>query len=696
MSRLVLSATFTADPIRPVIAFWIEQLGLDLELEIAAYNQVFQQLLDPASPLSRNTGGANALLIRLEDWFRRRGWLRRGPPLSASDQDEFLSAVASCAERRATPLLVLFCPPTDGARRRAVDYDALEAALCQRLAAIEGVHPVRSDTLLAAYPVARIHDPRRDALAHIPYSDSLFTALGTLLLRRLFGLLQRPYKVIAVDCDNTLWRGVCAEDGPLGVTIEPGHARLQSLLAERAAAGFLVCLCSKNSEADVRAVFERNPAMRLGPDSLTAWRVNWQPKSSNLIALADELELGLDSFVFIDDSPIECAEVTAALPQVLCLQLPAAAADIPAFLDASWALDRGPSTAEDGRRTELYRHQLARRRLRARSASLADFLAGLELEVRIDPAATGDLPRIAQLTQRTNQFHCAGIRRSQAEVAELLAAPGTHCLVTRVRDRFGDYGLVGVLIAAAAADRWVLETLLLSCRALGRGVEQRMLARAGELAAAAGAETIVIPYTATERNAPARQFLAALPGADGELADGRRGRTLASREAAALRFDPQRAGEPDEPDGTPAAAAASEASEAAAASAAPGHADPVAALARIAAELRSLADIEAAIRSTPQQAGEDPGDDLRQRIRAMVRQQLARVEVEPRFGDDDSLVLSGRLDSLKVVDLAAQLEEHYGLDFAAAGFNQYDFDSVNAIAALVEAATGSEDRAAGD
>ena len=103
-----------------------------------------------------------------------------------------------------------------------------------------------------------------------------------------------------------------------------------------------------------------------------------------------------------------------------------------------------------------------------------------------------------------------------------------------------------------------------------------------------------------------------------------------------------------------------------------------------------------AIRSTPQQAGEDPGDDLRQRIRAMVRQQLARVEVEPRFGDDDSLVLSGRLDSLKVVDLAAQLEEHYGLDFAAAGFNQYDFDSVNAIAALVEAATGSEDRAAGD
>jgi FkbH-like protein len=253
--------------------------------------------------------------------------------------------------------------------------------------------------------------------------------------------------------------------------------------------------------------------MPLQRHHILAMRLNWSPKSQNLKELAAELGLGLDSFIFIDDSPLECAEVEAHCPEVLTLQLPPAAEKIPQLLRHVWALDRRKSTAEDTRRTALYRANLERESSRREAMSLGEFLAGLELVVTIAAAAPHQLDRVAQLTQRTNQLNLSTVRRSAAEIALLCESGARECLAVEVRDRFGDYGLVGAILFVAGAKAIEVDTFLLSCRALGRGVEHRMLAFLGELARARGKAGVEVPFVPTDKNRPAREFLESV-GAD--------------------------------------------------------------------------------------------------------------------------------------------------------------------------------------
>ena len=254
-----------------------------------------------------------------------------------------------------------------------------------------------SEELLDLYPVDEIHDAYGDELGHLPYTPAFFTALGTLIARKAFLYATPPAKVVVLDCDQTLWRGVCAEDGPDGVEVSDPFRQLQQAMVAQHDGGRLLCLCSKNREEDVWAVFDHRSEMPLARRHLVSSRLNWKPKSENLKELAAELDLGLDSFVFIDDNPVECAEVEAACPEVVVLRLPETPEDIPFFLRHVWSLDLRPGTAEDGRRTEMYREARERERYRGESTSMAEFLAGLELEVDIAAAEVGQLPRLAQL-----------------------------------------------------------------------------------------------------------------------------------------------------------------------------------------------------------------------------------------------------------------------------------------------------------
>src|SRR5262249_23774725 len=157
--------------------------------------------------------------------------------------------------------------------------------------------------------------PFNELLGHIPFTPEFFAALGTFAARTILAQRRPPFKAIVLDCDNTLWQGVCGEDGPDGILISPAHEALQRALLRPRDWGVLVCLCSKNSEADVLEVFRRRSEMPLTLDSIVSHRINWQPKSQNLAELAQELSLSLDSFIFIDDNPLECAEVRAGCPE---------------------------------------------------------------------------------------------------------------------------------------------------------------------------------------------------------------------------------------------------------------------------------------------------------------------------------------------------------------------------------------------
>jgi HAD superfamily phosphatase (TIGR01681 family) len=199
--------------------------------------------------------------------------------------------------------------------------------------------------VLDAYPVGEIHDPQAEAIGAIPYTSEFFAAMGTYLARRIYSLKRAPYKVIALDCDNTLWKGVVGEDGPTGIQLTDRHIALQKFVVRQSELGMLVCLCSKNNEADVWEAFAAHPDMPLQREHIVAHRINWEPESANLRALSDQLSLDLSSFCFIDDSPMECAEVRDACPQVLALSFPPT--QDPAFLKEVWAFDRAVVTQED-------------------------------------------------------------------------------------------------------------------------------------------------------------------------------------------------------------------------------------------------------------------------------------------------------------------------------------------------------------
>jgi FkbH-like protein len=503
-ATIVVAATFVAEPLEAPLTWILGQAGLEDDIRFAPYHQLYQQLLSPGSELGRNAAGVNVLLLRIEDYVRdltdrglaRETIARVAPELSDALQ-EFTGRV-----KGSLVLAVLRPSPGAPAELRAALNEA-GASLVRRARELPGIQ-VLEDEHIEAVAGADRYDPVRDRLAHIPYSDTHFSALALAIARRVHAIRVPAAKVLVLDCDNTLWRGVVGEDGVGGIEISEAHAALQDFAVAQQAKGVLICLASKNTEADVLEVLERRPDMRLNLSHVVAHRINWTPKPANIRSLAAELNLGLDSFVFLDDNPVECAQMRAELPQVVTIQAPAEH-EMTTFLSHLWIFDKLITTAEDAGRTKMYRENSARRAMESSVGDIGRFLAALELKIDIAAPSDDEWPRLEQLTQRTNQFNFTTRRRSARELKALLAA-GAHVLRVRVSDRFGDYGLVGGMIARADPNQLSVDTLLLSCRVLGRGVEHAMLRHLGQVAHALGLGEVSLPYIATARNVPARAF----------------------------------------------------------------------------------------------------------------------------------------------------------------------------------------------
>jgi FkbH-like protein len=510
---IVVAANFTADLLEEAVRFWLDDLEIPCEIEFAPYSQVFQQLLDPASLFGRNAAGLNVVLIRVEEWWRAA--LADGKAGISHEQVErnaqdFLTAIGSASERLSVPLLICFCPSGTATQtdKPLADYlGSIENKLAAGANQLRGIDVVTSAELASLYPVADYEDVRADKVGHVPYTQEFFNVLGTMVARRFYRLQSPPYKIIVLDCDNTLWRGVCGEDGALGVKVDLAARALQEFVIAQRNAGMLLCLCSKNNEEDAWKVFAQNSGMVLRRDHIVAFRINWLPKSENLRSLAAELQLGLDSFILLDDNAMECAEVEARCPEVLALEVPQEAPAASKFLAHVWAFDHLPLTEEDRVRSAMYGQNADREALRKKSMSLDDFLAGLELQLEILPMEKGDLARVAQLTQRTNQFNFTAIRRSENEIERLCSEGVAECLVVKLRDRFGDYGTVGTMIFVESPGLMEVDSILLSCRALGRRVEQRMLGILGTIAQQRGIERVRLNFSPTPKNKPAREFL---------------------------------------------------------------------------------------------------------------------------------------------------------------------------------------------
>jgi len=526
---IAVASTFTADPIGPSLEFWIEQLGMSAQVRFAPYDQLFQQLLDPSSLLARNENGINVILIRLEDWR---------PEVERNARD-FLQALAQLSRRSTSSFLVCLTPSSDaGAPGPDTSLRGeLQALLLRELKNCPGVHAITPEELQSLYPVANYYDAQSDRLARIPYVPLFFSALGTMIGRKVCALNRPRYKVIVLDCDETLWQGTCGEDGPTGVHVGPEGESFQKFMIGQHDAGMLLSLCSKNNEEDVLAVFTSHPRMLLKRDHLVSWRINWRQKSENLKALSAELHLGLDSFIFIDDDPIECAEVRAHCPQVLTIELPEPGRRR-AFLEHVWAFDQLSITSEGRNRTALYQQNALRENLQRESLTFQDFLSSLDLRVDVSPLQADDLTRASELTFRTNQFNFTGVRRSIPELQTTSLTPEITCLGVRIKDRFGDYGLAGLLILKRNDEALSVDTFLLSCRALGKGAEHQIVARLGEIAREQRLARIEFHFVPTARNLPAREFLRNLGKSNDPLSEKEFLFSITPEFAASVQYNP--------------------------------------------------------------------------------------------------------------------------------------------------------------
>ncbi len=522
-TTIAIAATFTAEPLEPPLAYWMRELRWEARIRFAPYDQVFQQLLDPASLLLTNEDGLNVVLLKPDDWIRSRDEndIRINLPQNELERKarDFLTAVRSAASRSKVPHLAMMCPvsPAVGENSElATIFRNLEQTLLSDLRQTPDIHGVSSSELQTTYPVARWFDAMLDREAHIPFTPASYAALATMITRRLYAVTNRPYKVIVLDCDHTLWDGICGEDRLEDVKIDGPYRALQQFMLAQHDAGMLLCLSSRNNELDVWRVFDRHPDMVLKREHIVSWRLNWMHKSQNLKSLANELNVGLDSFIFVDDNPIECAEVRAELPEVLTVQLPAEARAIPTFLRHVWAFDHLKITGEDRQRAAFYVQNAARLQFEKESPTFREFLAGLHLDVRIQPMSPDEIPRVAQLMNRTNQFNCTAVRRCESEVQRIYSSGELECLVVRVKDRFGDYGLVGIMMFDTTPDAVELDAFLLSCRVLGRRVEHRMLRELGRIARQRNIPCVNIRFRPTGRNQPALEFLNGLELGSGQ------------------------------------------------------------------------------------------------------------------------------------------------------------------------------------
>jgi FkbH-like protein len=354
-------------------------------------------------------------------------------------------------------------------------------------------------------------DHRGWHLARAPLGAQALVGLGRQYAALIRALLGKSRKVLVLDCDDTLWGGVLGEDGLSGIRIGETHPGSSYQAFQRAILnlkdrGILLALASKNNEADVLEVLRTHPGMVIREKDLAAWQIHWGDKANSLRVLADELGLGLDAFVFADDNRFECDLVRQTLPEVTVIHLKGNPTSFPDLLHEGCLFDALVSSTEDQRRTTMYRAERERKRLKSDANSLEDYLFKLELVAEIREADFATIPRIAQLTQKTNQFNLTSRRYGESDIASFASAPSMRVYGMRLRDRIDDLGLIGVAILRLVDDGAFIDTFLISCRALGRGAETALLAHVVNDARHHGARRIRGEFCPTTRNGQVADF----------------------------------------------------------------------------------------------------------------------------------------------------------------------------------------------
>jgi FkbH-like protein len=515
--RLGLVSNSTYDLIIPALVASALRYGIALEVIAASYDQALQEALNPQSVLAREKPDMVLVAIDIH-----------GLPMAASPGDR--AAAEDCVKTAVDYLTTI---------REGLAANTGAVMMLQTVARLPessfGSFDLRlpgtdrwladrfnrgladsltdADLLLDVAAIAEIvgldrwHDPVQRNIAKLPFAQEMVPLYADHFARILGALRGKSRRCLILDLDNTLWGGIIGDDGLEGIVIGQGDPTGEAHLSLQRGAmglhdrGIVLAVSSKNNDDVARSPFREHPDMMLREENFAAFQANWTDKASNISTIAESLSLGLDSFVFIDDNPAERLQVRRALPQVAVPELP----DDPAFyvrtLLAGGYFEAIAFSGDDRKRAAAYQGNARRLSLKAQARDMKSYLESLDMTISFSPFDAAGRARIAQLISKSNQFNLTTRRYSESEVAQLQTSEDHFTLQVRLTDTFGDNGMISVVICRKRGTEWEFDTWLMSCRVLGRGVEEAVLQEIIREAMAGGAASLIGRYIPTDRNA---------------------------------------------------------------------------------------------------------------------------------------------------------------------------------------------------
>lgn len=505
--KVIITGTFSVDSVKSCLSSLCERYHFPYEIESLNHDSLNISLVDKNSDLNNNK--LNIILVREQDLTKKS--------LSNSEKlNDFINALIFSASQNKTHFILGLCPSVNKSTQSIDDSD-----LINQLSHFENITLLDLRSLIKNLDDQTIYDEITDREAQIPYKSYFDKLLASRILKKIYACYHNTYKVVVVDCDDTLWTGMCGEDVIDKIKISETNALLQKKLKSLREKGFLIFICSKNHEDDVKKIFSEHPDMILTTSDITAWKINWHDKSSNLKALSDSLNISLSSFIFIDDNPLEIAEVEANLSEVLTLHFTKDTYELNLILNNLWAFDKEIPITQADERNQWYSAHFKREEQKTNFKNIEDFIASLKLNINIAEADHSHAARLAELSHRVTQFNFTNKKYNTHEITTLIdSGKNIYTFKVDLTDKYGDYGLVGLMIISIKDNSMFVESFMLSCRALNRDVEKRMLYYLADLAKNLNIRDIIIPFTETLRNLPAKIFLETLNANTKNTSDG--------------------------------------------------------------------------------------------------------------------------------------------------------------------------------
>jgi FkbH-like protein len=522
--RVAFLSSYTIDPLVDYLDAECRALGLSPRFYVTPFNSWAQEVIAEESGLHEFSPEIAFLSLSIDDLI---------PELVAPVAEDTLREAGAAALDRVLAVLRRLSEWSDGiavvhgfhsvypdpngllAGRRGLSRSTwladLNARLNEETRAIERAYFLDISDVLLRRSGDALDNPKVRHLAAMRLSGPILADLALAYANYIAPLKGLTRKCVVVDLDNTLWGGIVGEDGPHGIKLgvtSPGseYREFQQHLLSLTERGLLLAINSKNNPEDALEVIRSHEAMVLREESFAAMRINWLPKPENMLAIAQELNIGVDSLVFLDDNPNERELMRQALPEVLTPELPSDPSLYRATVEMIPQLQKLVVTEEDLTRTRLYLAKRKREETRVTSTSLGDYLASLDIRVTIGRADDSTLPRVHQLFERTNQFNLTTRRYSAGELGTAATDPACRLYVLRAADRFGDHGLVATALVRIAPKRWTVDSFLMSCRVIGYGVESALLGVIADDAKVFGATELAGEYIPTPKNVPAKDF----------------------------------------------------------------------------------------------------------------------------------------------------------------------------------------------